>query len=310
MKSYLLRLVPVLVLMLQVRGGAVAQDLNCVVTLNYNQLDSRQMPDAQVMGQLKDYISNFVNTTRFSSDRFLPEERIKCKLNIDLIRSPNQGNYEGRAQISILRPVYNSAYESLLFSYVDRSFNFTFLPNNPMFFNENSYTEELPYILAFYANIVLAMDYDSFGKQGGNQYIQKAFNLSNLARNSSAYQKSWASGGDTRTRYWLVENLMSQQFIPFREAMYTYHRIALDQITDKPGESRKTALAVLNTIKEMVQLRPSTVVVNSFFDSKSDELFNLMKEGTMEERQQAFGILSSLDPGKTELYRKLTQPGL
>ncbi len=291
-------------------SGVWGQELHCTVTLNYNQLDSRQMPDAQIMSQLRDYITNFLNTTRFSNDRFMQEERIKCKLNIDLVRSPNQGNYEGRAQLSILRPVYNSSYESLLFSYIDRNFNFTFLPNNPMFFNENSYTEELPYILAYYAYIALAMDYDSFSKQGGGPYIQKAFNLANLARNSSAYQKSWSSGGDTRSRYWLVENLMNQQFVPFREAMYSYHRIAMDQIVEKPAESRKTVLEVLRIIRELVQLRPATVVINSFFDSKSDELFNVLREGDPSQRQQAFDLLSALDPGKTEHYRKLTQPGL
>jgi hypothetical protein len=284
-----------------------AQELNCTVNLNYDQLFAQQKTDAQTMSQLKTYITDFVNNTRWTNDQFAPEERIKCKLNINLIRSVTQGSYEANAQLIITRPVFNSTYESVLFTYVDRNFSFTYLPNSPLFFNENNYTDELPFTLAFYAYVALALDYDSFARQGGSQYIQRAFNLATLARNSSAFQKAWASGADNRNRYWLIENLMSQQFLPFREGLYTYHRQGLDTVTETPAESRKKVLEVLTTIRQVSQLRPGTIVINSFFDAKSEELFNLMKEASPEDRQQAYTLLSAMDPAKTELYRRLIQ---
>lgn len=287
--------------------AATAQELNCTVNLNYDQLFAQQKTDAQTMDQLRTYISEFINNTRWTNDQFTPEERIKCKLNINLIRSVTQGSYEANAQLIVTRPVYNSTYESVLFSFVDRNFNFTYLPNNPMFFNENNYTDELPFTLAFYAYIVLTLDYDSFSKQGGSPYLQRAFNLTNLARNASSFQKAWNSNGDTRNRYWLIENLMSQQFLPFREGMYTYHRHGLDVITETPGLARKRAMEMLATVKQVSQLRPGAVVINSFFDAKSEELFNLLREASPDDRQQAYTLLSSLDPTKTELYRKLVQ---
>ncbi|TDB68201.1 type IX secretion system protein PorD [Arundinibacter roseus] len=284
-----------------------AQELNCTVNLNFDQLIAQQKTDAQSMDQLKTYISEFVNNTRWTNEQFAPEERIKCRLNINLIRSLTQGSYEANAQLIITRPVYNATYETVLFTFVDRNFNFTFLPNNPMFFNENNYTDELPFTLAYYAYIVLTLDYDSFGKQGGNPYLQRAFNLANLARNASSFQKAWSTTGDSRNRYSLVENLMSQQFIPFREGMYTYHRLGLDVITVTPGLTRKKAMEMLTTVKQVAQLRPGAVVINSFFDAKSEELYNLFREASPDERQQAYTMLSSLDPTKTELYRKLIQ---
>lgn len=284
-----------------------AQELNCTVNLNYDQLFAQQKTDVQTMDQLKTYMSDFMNNTRWTNDQFAPEERIKCKLNVNLIRSLTQGSYEANAQLIVTRPVYNSTYETVLFSFVDRNFNFTYLPNNPMFFNENNYTDELPFTLAFYSYIILTLDYDSFGKQGGSKYLQRAFNLTNLARNASQFQKAWNSSGDTRNRYWLIENLMSQQFLPFREGLYNYHRLGLDLITETPAVARKKAMEMLTTMKQVAQLRPGAVVVNSFFDAKSEELYNLMREASPDERQQAYTLLSSLDPTKTELYRKLIQ---
>ncbi len=284
-----------------------AQELNCTVTLNYDQLVAQQKTDEQTMNQLKTYISDFMNNSRWTNDQFGPEERVKCKLNINLIKSLAQGNYEANAQFIVTRPVFNSTYETVLLSFVDRNFNFTYLPNTPIFFNENSYSGELPFILAFYSYVALTMDYDSFSKAGGTPLLTKAFNLTNLAANSSQYSRYWKSTSDTRSRYWLMENLMSQQFLPFRESLYEYYRLGLDAATETPGLTRKKTMELLTTAKQVSQLRPGAVMINSFFDGKSDELYNIMREASPDERQQAYTLLSAVDPTKTELYRRLIQ---
>lgn len=285
---------------------AFAQEFQFTVNLNYEQLVAQQKTDPQSMSQLQTYMNDFLNNTRWTNDQFNKDEKIKCKLNVNLTRSAAQGSYEGNAQLIISRPVYNSTYETVLFTYVDKNFIFTYLPTTQLYFNENSYTEELPYILAFYANIALIFDYDSFSKMGGSPYVQKAFNLVNQARNSSPNKRGWDSNGDTKNRYWLIENLMSQQFTPFREGMYKYYRQGLDVATQNPAETRAKVLEFLNTIKDVNQLRPASVVVNSFFDAKSDELYKIMIEGLPEQRAQAYSLLVGLDPSKTQLYQKLS----
>lgn len=285
---------------------ACAQEFQFTVNLNYEQLVAQQKTDPQSMNQLQTYMNDFLNNTRWTNDQFAKEEKIKCKLNVNLTRSLAQGNYEGNAQLIVSRPVYGSTYETVLFTYVDKNFTFTYLPSTQLYFNENSYTEELPYILAFYANIALIFDYDSFSKMGGSPYVQKAFNLVNLARNSSPNKRGWDSNGDSKNRYWLIENLQSQQFTPFREGMYKYYRQGLDVATQNPAETRAKVLEFLNTIKEVNQLRPASVVVNSFFDAKSDELYKIMIEGLPEQRSQAYSLLVNLDPSKTQLYQRLS----
>ena len=285
---------------------AFAQEFQFSVNLNYEQLIAQQKTDPQSMAQLQTYMNDFLNNTRWTNDEFGKEEKIKCKLNVNLTRSLNQGNYEGNAQLVVSRPVYNSNYETVLFTYVDKNFTFTYLPNTPLYFNENSYTEELPYILAFYANVALIFDYDSFSKLGGSPFVQRAFNLVNQARNSSPSKRGWDSNGDSKNRYWLIENLMSQQFTPFREGMYAYYRLGLDVATQNPNETRAKVMEVLNTAKEVNQLRPASVVINSFFDSKSDELYRILIEAKPEERAKAYTLLVGLDPTKTQLYQRLS----
>jgi len=305
------RSIKLLILTIPLLFGALvqrahAQEFQFTVNLNYEQLVAQQKTDPQSMSQLQTYMNDFLNNTRWTNDQFAKEEKIKCKLNVNLTRSLAQGSYEGNAQLVVSRPVYGSTYETVLFTYVDKNFTFTYLPSTQLYFNENSYTEELPYILAFYANIALIFDYDSFSKMGGSPYVQKAFNLVNLARNSSPNKRGWDSNGDSKNRYWLIENLQSQQFTPFREGMYKYYRQGLDVATQNPAETRAKVLEFLNTMKEVNQLRPASVVVNSFFDAKSDELYKIMIEGLPEQRVQAYTLLVNLDPSKTQLYQRLS----
>lgn len=288
-------------------GLAFGQAFQFTVTVNSEQLFAQQKTDPQTMSQLQTYMNDFLNNSRWTDDIFAKEEKIVCKLNVNLTRSLAQGSYEGNAQLVISRPVFNSSYETVLFTYVDKNFTFNYLPSTQLYFNESSYTEELPYLLAFYAYTALTFDYDSFSKLGGTPYLQKAFNLVNQARNSSPNKRGWDSGGDTRNRYWLIENLMSQQFIPFREGMYIYYRQGLDVATQNPVETRLKVLAVLNTIRDVAQLRPASVVINSFFDAKSDELYRILIEASPEQRAQAYSLLVNLDPSKTQMYQKLSQ---
>ncbi|AXE16669.1 DUF4835 domain-containing protein [Runella rosea] len=285
-----------------------AQELNCVVTLNYNQLFTQQNTDNASLNQLKNVITDFMNARRWTNDNFNPEERINCKLNINLIRSPAQGVYEGTTQLIVTRPVYGTNYETILLNFIDRNFNFNYLPNNPMYYNENTYSDELTQTLAFYAYIILAVDYDSFSKLGGNNYLQRAQQVANLALgvNPGGAPAGWnATGNDRRNRFWLVDNLNNQLMLPVREGVYSYHRLALDTFTENPIGARTQVMNLLTTLQQTNRVLPGSVYINSFFDAKGEEINKILLEASKEDRQKAFNMLSQLDPSKTELYRKL-----
>ncbi len=279
------------------------QELNCQVNLNYDQLFSQQKTDFSYFNQLKGIITELMNTRRWTNDQFQPSERINCTLNINLLKSTQQGVFEGTAQIIITRPVYGTNLQTTTFSYVDRQFNIAYLPTTPVFFRDNAYSDELTSILGFYANLILAVDYDTFSRQGGNPHIQKAFNIMNLAQAGGG--SGWAIGGNKLNRYYLIENLQGQQFQVFREGIYTYHRVALDNFTANPIQSRKTLLDLLTTMRKIQTQISFSVLMNSFMDAKSEEFINVLYEGTLADRKRAFDLLAQLDPGKTEAYRKL-----
>ena len=287
-------------------GFARAQELNCQVTINSDQLFAQQKTDFSYVGQLKGIVTEFMNTRRWSNDQYTPSERINCSLNINLVKSLTQGAFEATAQILVTRPVYGTNYETTTFSYVDRAFNFVYLPTTPVYFRENQFSDDLTSLLAFYANVILAVDYDTFSKQGGNPFIQRAYAITNLAQQGSR-NGAWQTGGDRRNRYWLIENLQNQQLIPFRDGIYAYHRLGLDVFAANPMQVRKQTLDLLSTIRTIGQQLPNSVLINSFFDAKSQELYNILYEGTPAERKRAFDLLSYLDPAKTETYRKLVQ---
>lgn len=285
---------------------AIAQELNCAVTLNYNQINSKGgiSFDKAQFAEIENTIKNFMNNQRWTTDAFAEKEKIKCNLVINLLESPGQNKFKGNAQFQVLRPVFGSTYETISLKYIDRNFDFSFAPEDrQMIFNEQSFTNNLTSILSFYSLIALAIDYDSFSKFGGNPFLERAYNITILAGNSIG--SSWVQSADTRGRYWLIENLRSQQFNNFREGFYKYHRLILDDFGRVSASGRKQILEYLETIKTVSTMKQGSVLINSFFDAKSEELINIFSEATKQEKEEAFALLLNLDPDKTENYRKI-----
>ncbi len=283
-----------------------SQELNCKVTVNANAITAQQVTDRQVFVDLQTAINDFMNNRRWTNDIFSQEERIKCNLLITILKSPQQNVFSGNAQFQVVRPIYGTNYETVAISYVDRNFNISFAPEErQMIFNEQSFQNNLTSILATYALVALAVDYDTFSKLGGNPYVQRAYNIVNLA--ASANVPGWQQNEDKRNRYWLIENLQNQLLTPFREGMYYYHRTVLDNFQNDPADGRKQTLALLSTIRTIQNQNPVSVLINSFIDAKGQEIVNMFSEAPKEDKDKVFQLLSTIDPGKTELYRKLSK---
>jgi hypothetical protein len=275
-----------------------AKELNCTVTINSEQIQlNGQIGASQIYGEIKNVMQEFMNGRRWSNDNFSQEEKINCSLTIILTKASNQGDYEANCRFQVLRPVYGTTYETVLLNYIDRNFNFKYVTGTPLNYNDNSFSDNLTSLMAYYAYIALAVDYDSFGKMGGTQFVQKAFNVSNLAQ--------WIGGTDVRNRYWLAENLMNQQLQPLREGFYSYYRLAMDTYANNPEEGRKQIMTYLETIRQVNQVRPGTLLVRIFFDGKSEELVNIFSDANPTDRKKVATLLASLDPNHSDAYRKL-----
>jgi hypothetical protein len=280
-----------------------AQELQATVTINTEQLQlDQQRGSSQMYAELQRTLQDFLSNRRWSNDNFAPEEKIKLQINLLLTKASSQGDFEANARIQVLRPVFGTSYETIVLNMIDKSFNFKYQIGTPLTYNDNSFIDNLSSLMAYYAYLSLAYHYDSMGLRGGDAFVQKLTNLTNLAQNSGP---GWGNVADIRSRFSIAENLMNQQVQGIRDVNYAYHRIYLDTFKDKPDEARKGILDLLMQIRQINQVRPGAASIRVFFDAKSDEIFSILDEAGASERQQAFAYLSLLDPIRTETYRKL-----
>lgn len=295
---------------LAVCAGLSAQELRCNVKVvaNSNQIVSNigAITDKQIFTEMQRAMSQFMNNTRWTTDNFKENERINCNIVITITQILAVGQYEGQAVIQSSRPVHGTDYESVVLTFVDRFFRFSYNPGEQMNYNEAAFTSNLTSLLGFYANTVIGLDYDTFGKMGGTAYLQKAFNIATVA-GQETQDASWLPNGDTRSRYWLIENLNSPQMQTFREGLHLYYRQAIDNYATNGDQSRTQILEFLNNVKQVNQIRPNSIWTNTFFDTKATELISIFSEGNPQDKVKAYNLLVELDPTKAERYRKLTR---
>lgn len=276
-----------------------AQELNVKVSINADQV---QTTDRAVFKDMERAFTNFMNTRKWSNDTYKNYEKINCRIFINISKMPSIGNFTASAQITVARPVFNTNYETVLFNFADREFEFEYIESQPMDYNDNTYFNNLTSMLAFYSYIILGMDYDSFGDMGGTPYFQKALTVVNNAQGSN--RPGWDALGNTRSRYALIESLNNPQMAEVRKGTYRYHRLALDTFEKTPDDSRTIVLDVLKSIKKAWTVNPNSILVISFFDSKATELANLFSDGNLSVRREAYDLLSQLDP-KRNIYQKI-----
>ena len=281
-------------------SGAFAQALDCDVVVDATQI---QTQDRRVFQDMEKAFEDFMNGRDWANDEFKPEERIKCTLAISLVEMPSIGNFRATVQIRSSRPIYNTTYESILFNFADRDWNFTYIESQPMIYNENDFTSNLTSMLAFYAFVVLGIDYDSFGELSGSIYFQQAQNIVTQAAVSNS--PGWSGLESTRNRYALIDDLTNQRLEEMRTGYYRYHRLGLDVYDTKPDEARKEILAMLQSMKAVKTQYPASILVISFFDAKAAELVDIFSDGSITDRRTAYNLLMELNPSKGEIYSKI-----
>ncbi|MEP2667898.1 MAG: DUF4835 family protein [Cyclobacteriaceae bacterium] len=277
----------------------LGQELNFKVVVNAEQV---QTTDRAIFRDMERAFANFLNTRKWSNDSYKNYEKINGTLFLNITKMPSIGNFTANAQITSARPVYNTNYETVLLNFADREWEFEYIESLPLEYNDNTYISNLTSMLAFYAYIVLGMDYDSFGELGGTPYFQKALTVVNNAQPSN--RPGWQALGSNRNRYALIENLNNPQMVELRKNTYRYHRQALDTFDKTPDQSRTVVLNVLKNLKNVWSIYPNAIFVVSFFDTKANELVNIFSDGNLSVRREAYDILNSVDP-KRNIYQKI-----
>jgi len=166
-----------------------ATELNCEVEVNSEKVANASK---DVFNALKEAVTEYMNTTKWTNAQFGTNEKINCKLLFTISTwESSTGQMTGDLQIQSTRPVYNSSYTTAVINFKDTKVSFTYESNQTLVFSEQDMMDNLTAILNFWAYMIIGMDFDTFSLNGGDPYYEKAANVVRLAQ--SAGESGWKS---------------------------------------------------------------------------------------------------------------------
>jgi len=279
-----------------------AQELRCNVQITSQQV---QGTNRQVFQTLQGAINEFVNGRAWSVYKFSNTERIECSMLFNIQEMIGSDQFKGTLQIQVRRPIFNSSYNTVLLNLVDNDLDFTYVEFQPLEFSETSHLSNLTSILAYYANIILGLDFDSFGLRSGTEFFVKSEKIMINAQN--APERGWRAGESTsrRNRYWFINNILNEEYSPVREFIYNYHRTGLDIMYDKLAEGRTVAAESIRFLQDVQQRRPDPFMyfLQVILDAKSDEFVSVFLQSPDDEKRRVISILNQIDPTHSDKYR-------
>jgi hypothetical protein len=251
-----------------------SQELNATVSVNYQQVANG---NPQLFKNLENQVKEFLNTTKWTTKEYTDVEKIDCNFFIN-VNSYGSNNFEATLQVQSSRPIYNSSLSSPILNINDKNFTFRFIEFENLIYDQNSFNSNLVSVLAFYTNLIIGLDQDSFSELGGTEQLQIVSNIVNVAQTSGF--KGWSqSEGNNNNRNFLISDLLSNTFTPFRKALYEYHRLGLDSMEQDIPKGKEGVIKGINTIAEVQKTRPNALLTRTFFDAKTDEIVAIFSGG-------------------------------
>ncbi|MDA3819348.1 MAG: DUF4835 family protein [Candidatus Delongbacteria bacterium] len=293
----------VIILMIYLLPGLYlqAQELDCRVQISYSQI--QETSNRKMFQEMQSAVYEFMNNTVWTNHVFQRDERIECNMRIELKEKVSADEFKGSIQVQSSRTVYNSSYKSPVFKHIDKDFRIRYVEYEPLEFSINTHQSNFTSILAFYAYIMIGMDYDTFGMTSGDPFFQKAEQIVQNAQN--AQEIGWKAYEDTKNRYWLVHDMLHDTYSPLREAMYIYHRQGLDRMYEKPVEGRARVEDAIMELKDVHNKRPGSFLMSIFVDTKSDEIVDIFSEAFPDQKNRVVQVMEEIDPANASKYQKI-----
>lgn len=279
-----------------------SQELRCNVTVNSSRI---QGANQNLFRTMQSDIYEFMNTRKWTDHVYSYDEKLKCNIMILLEEQISADEFRGSIQVQLIRPVFDSSYETTILNIKDNDFRCKYVEFQPLEFNETSNRDYLTNILAFYSYVILGYSYDTFSLEGGTPFFEKAQAIVNNSQNLPV--KGWKSFESERNRYWLLENIMNKSYSDFRKCMYNYHLNGLDLMSQRAEEGRANIANSLRDLQKVFRKRPSTYILQMFFDAKVDELINIFSKSYPDERSRVLTILNEIDPSNGSKYAKISE---
>jgi hypothetical protein len=277
-----------------------AQDLNARINVLSPKI---QTTNKRVFQSLQTAMRDFLNGRKWITDPILPQERIDCTFVLNVTAWDGGSNFSGELQVQSSRPVFNATYTTTLLNILDKDFDFTYNEGQTIDYSDQNFQSNLSAVMAFYAYMIVGVDYDSFSPYGGTPYYLAARTVATNAQSSS--YRGWKAFDSNTNRYWLSENLNNRSYAPLRTFIYEYHRNGLDLMADNAAKGRKAIATILPTLAQVDRQRLGAFLPIIFFAAKSDELVSIFSAADSPTRLEAMNLLIQADPGNGMKYQAL-----
>ena len=245
-----------------------AQELNCKVTVDYQQI---QGTNTSIFSDLEEAVTSFMNERRFTV----------------------QSN----------RPVYASNYTTPVLNLRDREISFTYHEFDQLEFRLEQIDNNLTALLAYYAYLIIGFDMDTMAPMGGTSVLQNAEAIVNAAQ--SFTESGWKAYDDNRNRHGILTDYMDESMKPFRQMMYDYHRLGLDDMAGNVGRGRAQVTTALEELDAAAQAKSMSALPQIFTEAKRDELINVYSEAPSSEKEKVYELLSDLNPSLKSDWDKI-----
>lgn len=295
-----------LILLIFIGFRAVSgQELNCMISVVSQ---SVQGSNREVYDNMQKAMNEFINNQNWTDHIYKDEERIQCQLMFNITDKISDNEFVGTLQIQSSRPIYGTSQTTVMFNHRDNDIHFKYNDFEPLRYNETQFTTNLVSLLAYYVNIILGLDYDSFAPEGGSLFFQRAETIRNNAQNAA--ESGWKAFESTRNRYWLIENLLNDKYRSVRSCLYRYHRMGLDRMVERIDEARAEIADALIEIRPAYRENPTAMIFQVFFTAKSDEIVNIFSQSFPDEKNRVVSALKEIDPANTTKWDQIAKAGL
>ena len=285
---------------------AGAQELNAKVTVNSSRVGTTV--NKSTFQTLQTALNTFLNNHKWTADNFLINEKIDCNFLLNLQPGTDANVYTASLTIQAGRPIFNSSYLSPIINYQDADVTFKYVEFQQLEFNENRVSgsdglvSNLTAVLAYYAYMIIAFDYDSYSQRGGVPYFIKAQNIVNNAPEARGIS-GWKAFDGTRNRYWLVENMQNSRYAIMHDIYYGYYRKAADKMVENETASRAEMLNVLNLLSSFNADNTNTMINQFFFQGKANELIKIFAKAPPQDKARASELLQKMDITNANRYK-------
>ena len=271
---------------------SISQQFSSNVIVNSESLNQT---NNSVFKNLEQSIIFFVDKNQWSNDNLKDFEKIKLNILIT-INKYEDGLFNADFEFQAFRPVLNSTYLTTIFKYVDKNIQFRFNEFDQILFSENQFQSNLSSLLAFYLNIVIGIDKDSYVYNSGEVYFNKSKNILNLANQNNSSGWSSSSSGGVLNKFWLIDNLSSPNSKEFKDFIFNYHSNGLDLMHNNLIEAKNNIITYLSYLKPLKRRSPNSILLKILFDAKSDEINEIFLGGPEINTEELVNNLNYLSP--------------